>query len=676
MLPAMLQLMMPLHGQAAAPLPVWSVDPSAPGADAPSVGTSLFDAVTTKEGRQAIPFPFEKLISGLEAAAGCERRPACTRAILLPLGRSLQRVAASPDFFAHPRVVAAVVDDGKGRLLRDRLYLGYQDKAGVIEVISYNETLGRFEFQVVRNYQAGQVPQVSYARRAVCVSCHQNHGPMFSRQVWLETNANPQIAARLEARGATFHGVAARGTLDTANAIDDATDRSNRLALVQKLWRQGCGEGVEGERCRRAAFIAALQFVLTGGRAYSADVSFQRDVIDRLQANAQLQWPAGIAIPDADLVNRDPLAVPSNSDPLVLVHVPARFDPLTPRVPAEIVAPYGKVLADELVRGVASFASSAQRDDLDRAIRQRGRGAAVRDIEVPCEIDAVGDRIAFGCGTPSDLEVVSSSFQLKGTLTRADGLLDAIAVDRGPVVRHLQLRSVARTSGATHRSLSVEVHDQGRTARLPDGNAISSIVLKWSVADTQRVEAKATLRVRQDFAVASALVHIGSEPVRTATIDDFTSKVRGEARRDTAQPITITAKRLDDDTAVAKPAAVFEPECGNCHHTDEITPPNFLTGDARRVTDALNSCAPRILVRLAMQDVPAVERDKSPMPPEPVLLPGQQSSAHNTRKSASISAVRRDIEERLRTEYGRVPTVTELLKNGYENLRPCLPASG
>jgi hypothetical protein len=664
MLPAMLQLMMPLHGHAAAPPPVWSVDPSVPGADTPSVGTSLFDAVTTKEGRQAIPFPFERLISGLEAAAGCVRRPACTRAILLPLGRSLQRVAASPDFFAHPRVVVAVVDDGNGRLLRDRLYLGYQDKAGVIEVISYNETLGRFEFQVVRNYQAGQAPQVSYARRAVCVSCHQNHGPIFSRQVWLETNANPRIAARLEEHGAAFHGVAARGPLDTANAIDDATDRSNRLALVQKLWRQGCGDGIDGDRCRRTAFIASLQFVLTGGRAYSADGNFQRDLIDRLQANAQLRWPAGIAVPDADLVNRDPLAVPADSDPLTLVHVPARFDPLTPRAPMEIVAPDGKGLADDLVKGIAGFASSAQREELDRALRQRGRGAAVREIEVPCEIDAVGDRVAFDCGT------------LKGTLERVAGVLDLIVVDRSVPIRHLQIGSIKRRTIPQHRSLSFEVYDHGRTARLPDGNAISSIVLQWPVSVTRSVEAKATLRVRQDFDSAAALVHPASDPIRTSSIDDFIATLRGESRRDTAQPITITAKRLDDEGAAVKAAAVFEPECGNCHHTDEITPPNFLTGDAGRVTDALNSCAPRMWVRLAMQDVPAAERDKSPMPPEPVLLPGQQPPAHNARKSASITAVRRDIQERLRTEYGRVPTVSELLKNGYENLRPCLPASG
>ena len=72
-------------------------------------------------------------------------------------------MAAAPDFFAHPRVVTAAVADGDGELLRDRLYLGFQRQAGVIEVISYNETLGRFEFQIVRNYVKDGAPQAVYA---------------------------------------------------------------------------------------------------------------------------------------------------------------------------------------------------------------------------------------------------------------------------------------------------------------------------------------------------------------------------------------------------------------------------------------------------------------------------------------------------------------------------------
>ena len=58
-----------------------------------------------------------------------------------------------------------------GMLLADRLYLGYQEKAATIEVISYNETAARFEYQVVRDYREGGAAEVYYADRATCIAC-------------------------------------------------------------------------------------------------------------------------------------------------------------------------------------------------------------------------------------------------------------------------------------------------------------------------------------------------------------------------------------------------------------------------------------------------------------------------------------------------------------------------
>ena len=91
--------------------------------------------------------------------------------------------------------------EGGGQLLvKDRLYLGYQERAGLIEVISYNEAAARFEFQLVRDYRPQGKPEAVYASRAVCTACHQNHGPIFSRQQWDETNANPRDRGSTRAR--------------------------------------------------------------------------------------------------------------------------------------------------------------------------------------------------------------------------------------------------------------------------------------------------------------------------------------------------------------------------------------------------------------------------------------------------------------------------------------------
>ncbi len=150
---------------------------------------SLFDLLFGQRENGAvtydIPFPFTALTQRIAAqVAGQDGKPPAVLQVLIPLGRSLQRDAAEPDYFRYPRVILAV--DGtpakspghRGLLLKDRLYLGYQEKANAIEVISYNGNAGRFEFQVVHDYAPGLTPTVSYASRASCMGCHQNGGPI------------------------------------------------------------------------------------------------------------------------------------------------------------------------------------------------------------------------------------------------------------------------------------------------------------------------------------------------------------------------------------------------------------------------------------------------------------------------------------------------------------------
>ena len=86
--------------------------------------------------------------------------------------------------------------------------------------------------------------------------------------------------------------------------------------------------------------------------------------------------------------------------------------------------------------------------------------------------------------------------------------------------------------------------------------------------------------------------------------------------------------------------------------------------NAARVSRALESCAPRLFVRLAMNDIPDDLRAKSPMPPEQLATPTAK---------APLVEIRARIESTLRKRYGRVPAVTELLRAGYDNLPPCLP---
>ena len=172
--------------------------------DLPPTGRSLFDIITTAptpEGpRLKVPYPFSRLRALILDKGGLGDGDIAET--LIPIGRSLQREAAGPDYFSSPRRLLAVIAEPRTAapetrpLLKDRLYLGYQPKAEAIEVISFNEDADRFEFQIVENYAPGKTPRVVQARRALCLACHGNGGPIFSKEPWSETPANPEVAAR------------------------------------------------------------------------------------------------------------------------------------------------------------------------------------------------------------------------------------------------------------------------------------------------------------------------------------------------------------------------------------------------------------------------------------------------------------------------------------------------
>lgn len=334
----------PVQAVAAAGIPAapqWAVDPSAPGPDLPPEGRSLFDFLAA----DGIPFPFEALVRKVERRIGCAHAGACTHGVLVPLGRSLQRTAAVPDYFAHPRAVVAVTGEGTGPLYaKDRLYLGYQESSGVLEVISFNEAAGRFEFQIVRDYRAGGRPELVYAARAVCTACHQNHAPLFSRQVWDETNANPAVAERLAKHGTRIHGIDVRRGVDIPNAIDDATDRANLLGVTRRIWRDACDA-----TCRAGAAQAAERYRRTGGRALDGG-SWREALVDGFRR----AWPDGLAIPNPDIPNREPFLHAGGREGLPAAHVAAPFEPLAPRSPLEVWRADDATLARRFVAGVAA----------------------------------------------------------------------------------------------------------------------------------------------------------------------------------------------------------------------------------------------------------------------------------------------------------------------------------
>ena len=83
------------------------------GPSIPTQARSLFDLAmhrtSNPAGKDNVPFPFESLDKYLGSVTSVDRdlngENKKTSALLIPVGRSLQRFASEPDFFRFPRIV-------------------------------------------------------------------------------------------------------------------------------------------------------------------------------------------------------------------------------------------------------------------------------------------------------------------------------------------------------------------------------------------------------------------------------------------------------------------------------------------------------------------------------------------------------------------------------------------
>ena len=344
--------------------------------DLPPDGTrSLFDHLVAQA--DGVPWPFEKL-----AALVAKQDPsgAAPLTLLIPDGRSLLKGQADD---AHPRLLLAADFQAPGSPAslglapRGQLFLGFTEQANEIEVISYNEAAGRFEFQLVQDYSANGARRLVYAKRAICESCHQGGTPIFSVRPWNETNGQPETAARITAALGSDHylGFPTAVPLSVPERYDELTDVGNFIVAAQKLWLDRCGDAA----CRRQMLKLALDYARAPGdfKTDSAGVAELR----RLQAAAGEQ---PIAVPQSDLPNRDPIGeakgikgffrtlfkprvklgdgAKTNADLEAfdqLPKLPAAEDPLSPRAPK-------RLLGASDIDGVYGLASLFSADDVQR----------------------------------------------------------------------------------------------------------------------------------------------------------------------------------------------------------------------------------------------------------------------------------------------------------------------
>ena len=264
----------------------------------------------------SLPTPFGKLLDDLRRRSnGAEVQVA-----FVPLGRSLQRLAADPDFFASPRIIAAITRDGsKGPMLRNRLFIGYQPAAGAIEIIAFDASKGSFVFQEVTSYEAGKPGTLVTHDKQVCAACHQSVGPIFSAAPWQETNANPEVVSALMP---AYEGVNVKVDFDGLDRFDRTVRAAARLQAAIQLWRHGC----KTRLCRARLVGEALRMASsanTGGYQIN-DKSFTKEIAK--------SWPDGLSITSSKLPDYDPLQlVRDGVTPAETVQTSGVFNPETLR---------------------------------------------------------------------------------------------------------------------------------------------------------------------------------------------------------------------------------------------------------------------------------------------------------------------------------------------------------
>lgn len=699
---------------------VMSIDPAAAqsvnesvavGPDLPPQGRSLFDRIAyVKDARGAatlqLAFPFNALVAQLRERLRLDARPdaepdvepGALQAVLIPFGRSLQRNAAAPDFLHSPRVVLAVLGESlqpTAPLAKDRLYLGYQDRAGVIEVISYNDALGRFEFQIVKDYRAQRQPRLFYAKRAICMACHQNQAPIFSRPLWSETHANPQIAARLHAERMDFHGVDLTRGIDVPAAIDAATDRANAFALEQRLWREGCAslarmENEDAEtRCRAALLDAALKLRLSGWRGYAEGAAA---TLDALRAHWRAQWPNGWSVPNPDIPNRDPLALMAHA-PLRAVAVPASVDPLRLRQPLGQLDFADSDALRGLIQGLANTFTQADIVALD-ALLFTAKAVPIRKVQVPCRVrrQSTGQamaRLDLDCDAESP---DGTGLRLQGRLYFNGKRLERGALDQLQIgmerFADITLTEVAEVSAGR---MVLTPMQNALHARRKTGHALAQMTLQLSGAGSA-AEGDATLILneRQDYTVLETALRdlatvsaqdgapvFADQPLRRERIlpavyaqlghaaSDFCCAADGlpAAEVEAYAPLPTRADSAFDP-AFAAVLPTLERYCSACHASAETFPPNFLSGTAEQVRARLAQCAERIDYRMSMWGLDAPARGKSPMPPA-LLVPAPER-------------LQGDPEwQRLRAYVGALRTTRPAhAAQEYEQLAPCVAEGG
>jgi hypothetical protein len=175
------------------------------------------------------------------------------------------------------------------------VFLGFAARSKEVEVISWNKTSHRFDFLVVENYAEGLKPKIALPERQFCMACHQNGGPIFSRQNWNESatfledfrnklKMDPALADLRPGPGGFF---------------DFFVRDANETLQASNVCKKACAGD---SACRAQLLLGALL------QSRGDSKALKQKFAPLLSGLTAKQWPADEFVYPSDAIpNRDPL---------------------------------------------------------------------------------------------------------------------------------------------------------------------------------------------------------------------------------------------------------------------------------------------------------------------------------------------------------------------------------
>ena len=161
-----------------------------------------------------IPFPFKSLLDSFGTGVSEQ-----DNVFFVPKGRSLVKDYAD---FHDPRLIVEpaggpdvyneIFSVKQKKIWKENqdkmkslgiesgdLFMGYAPNHKALEVISYNPKKGSYDFFLIENYEPGKKPRI-ISNPAICLTCHQNEGPIFPKFPWTEFLGHPASEKVLDSK--------------------------------------------------------------------------------------------------------------------------------------------------------------------------------------------------------------------------------------------------------------------------------------------------------------------------------------------------------------------------------------------------------------------------------------------------------------------------------------------